>query len=98
MSNIEEIEKIYILYRDGAMMFANDRIAKFMELSVNSLKDLHEETARLGKEIAELKIGEMQKFHDKVFERNSKAEPVMTKKEFNEYVKKDMEYPYEQDE
>ena len=68
---------------------------EFFMLLLDSLKDLHEEQAKLWKAIAELQLGEMQKFHDKVFERNSKTEPVMTKKEFNEYVKKDMEYPYE---
>ena len=56
LSNIEEMEYYYACFLSKSVVF-NEResIAKFMELSIDTFKDLHEETARLGKEIAELR-------------------------------------------
>ena len=53
MNNIEEMEKMYHLFEPDIL---NDDITKkFMELSINSLKDLHEENCKLWKELAKMK-------------------------------------------
>ena len=47
------MEKMYHLFEPDIL---NDDITKkFMELSINSLKDLHEENCKIWKELAELK-------------------------------------------
>jgi len=67
MSNIEEMEKILKEYKlRERYVFVRD----FMEHCINSLKDLHEENCKIWKAIAELQVGDMQKFHDKIYENN----------------------------
>ena len=58
MSNIEEMEKIFDRFNRNMFCDAvadNIAIRDFMRMSLDSLKDLHEENTRLWKELAELK-------------------------------------------
>ena len=83
MSNVEKMEKqIDVLNQEIEMLIENassensydfvtlTSIRDFMRMSLESLKDLHEENCKIWKAIAELQIGEMQKFHDKIYENN----------------------------
>ena len=72
-SNISGMEKILKEAKaetEGRGAFWCCGVEELFDLLVNSLKDLHEENTKLWKAIAELQVGEMQKFHDKVFEKN----------------------------
>jgi len=58
MTNIEEMEKIFDRFNRNMFCDAvadNIAIRDFMRMSLDSLKDLHEENCKLWKEIAELK-------------------------------------------
>jgi hypothetical protein len=75
MTNINEMEKqvdfltekISELELEGTTA---DVLRDFMRMTIDELKDLHEENCKLRKVLAELQIGEMQKFHDKIYENN----------------------------
>ena len=45
-------------------------VREFMEASINQHKDHIDRMARIEKAIAELQSGEMQEFHDKIYENN----------------------------
>ena len=67
MSKIEEMEyEVFRMNRD----WQDRALMNFASLCLNELKDLHEENCKIWKAIAELQIGEMQKFHDKIYENN----------------------------
>jgi flagellar motor component MotA len=73
MTNIEEMEKIFDRFNRNMFCDAvadNIAIRDFMRMSLDSLKDLHEENCKIWKAIAELQVGDMQKFHDKIYENN----------------------------
>ena len=50
MNNIEKMERMKNKYSYGG----DYRVITFMELCIDALKDLHEENARLGKQMAEM--------------------------------------------
>lgn len=75
MSNISEMEGIRRSYFELSKPFREGEsrdyfIIHFMDLYINALKDLHEENCKLCKAIAELQVGEMQKFHNEIYENN----------------------------
>jgi len=74
MSNIEEMEGIKRNYFELSRPFRKESrdyyIIYFMGFVIDSLKDLHEENCKIWKAIAELQVGDMQKFHDKIYENN----------------------------
>jgi len=58
MTNIEEMEKIFDRFNRNMFYDAiadNIAIRDFMRISLDSLKDLHEENCKIWKEIAELR-------------------------------------------
>ena len=75
-NNISEIEEAMELFREVRKMpnvpdgMINDIILSILEKNINQHKDHIDRMARIEKAIAELQSGEMQKFHNKVFEEN----------------------------